>query len=219
MIRQLMTGAIAAILLSATTASAATLSLIGTGQTQLVTGNDIVPSLNSQTINFIDGAAKTASNGLFLDTTGGAEVTYTFLGGEAGHRNFAAVNGRREFFNNGGRETAAGTEVSITQSVSGLLDFAFGTTAPSWARGIFQNNGLARTRSDSIDPYNFAMGFVQLSATAFYVLFDDIAAGDRDFDDMAIRIDVAAVPLPAGGLLLLSGLGGALLLRRRKKLI
>jgi hypothetical protein len=213
MIKKFIASVITAVILTASAATAATLSLHGTGQMQQVTGNDILPGLNNTSINFIDGASKTSSNGLFLDASGDTSVTYTFLGGEAGHRNFSAVIGDLEFFNRGALETSAGAQTTVTQNGSGFLDFAFGTYAPFWAIGLFNNDGIAIPHSS-----NFAMGFVQISATAFYVLFDDIASGDRDFDDMAVRIDVAPVPLPAGALLLLSALGGALLLRKRPEL-
>lgn len=212
-IKRFFTGAIAAVVLTASTATAATLSLYGTGQTHNVTGNDILPGVNNTSIDFIDGASKTSNNGLFLNASGDTSVTYTFLGGEAGHRNFSAVVGDFEFFNRGIFATSAGAQATVTQQSSGFLDFAFGTYAPLWAVGLFNNDGTAVPNSS-----NFAMGFVQISATAFYVLFDDIASGDRDFDDMAMRIDVAPVPLPAGGLLLLSALGAALLLRRQSKM-
>lgn len=214
MFKKFLTGVVASVMLTASAASAATLSLYGAYPMHSVLGNDVLPELNNSSIQMIDGQQKSVNNGLFLNVAGNAaEITYTFLGAEAGHRNVAVISGDGEFFNRGANQTLVGTQVKATQYVSGFLDFAFGTYRPYWARGLFNNDGVANQTSE-----HYAMGFVQISASAFYVLFDDIAWGDRDFDDMAMRIDVAAVPLPAGGLLLLSALGGALVLRKRKKL-
>ncbi|MEL6838754.1 MAG: VPLPA-CTERM sorting domain-containing protein [Pseudomonadota bacterium] len=212
MIKRVLVGVATAVLLSVSAASAATLNFVGTGQTHSVTGNDIDASFNTS-IDIITGDQKTLGNGLYLDVGAGpAEVTYTYLGAEAGNSNFAAVIGGGIFFNRGGLRSTPGEQVTVTQETSGLLDFAFGTYSPLRAIGLFLNNGVAFPGSS-----NFAMGFIQIDVNSFYVLFDDIARGDRDFDDIAVRIDVAPVPIPAGGLLLLSALAGALVLRRRTK--
>jgi hypothetical protein len=148
---------------------------------------------------------------LFLDIVGSAaEITYTFLGAEAANSNFSSSGTSLMFDNRGPDFTAVGTQFTATQLVSGFLDFAFGTYAPAWAVGFFNNAGFANA-----DSSEYAMGFVGVSATTFYVLFDDIAQGDRDFDDLVIQIDVAAVPLPAGVLLLLSAFGAAMVFRKR----
>ena len=107
-----------------------------------------------------------------------------------------------------------GRNQTSIQHVSGFLNFAFGKYRSDWARPLFNNDGAANRGVEQ-----YAMGFAKKNARTSYTLFDNTARrGGRGFGDKVMRIDVAAVPLPAGGLLLLSALGGALVLRRRTKL-
>lgn len=56
------------------------------------------------------------------------------------------------------------------------------------------------------------------SVNRFYLALDDGGGSpDDNHDDIIIRVDVAPIPLPAGGLLLMGGLAGFAALRRRKK--
>ena len=133
------------------------------------------------------------------------------MGYEAGNRNFAVMLEGGVFSNRGSNSSHVGQQVTTYQETRGLLNFAFGTLAPINSIGVFLNNALAYPASP-----NFAIGFSRIDADSFYILFDDIAAGDRDFDDLVMRIDVAAIPLPAGALLLLSALFGLGAMRRRQ---
>ena len=215
---------IAVLAMTAGAANAATLSLVGATTTYAIDdfagsttknnievgGVQIAP--DGTVLDIIIGDVKDGTNGLSL-TGGPARVTYTYLGKEAGNSNYAADIGGIFFDTD---TTAKGTTFETTASVDGLLDFAFGTSAPAGSTGTFLNNGVA-TATGGGSLYDFAIAYIKISDTSFYALFDDIKEGDRDFDDLAMRIDVAPIPLPAGGLLLVSGLAGAAALRRRKK--
>ncbi len=212
--KHILTTALAALVASATMASAATLSLVGDLQVQEVKKNDIknLPvTINGTQLQFISGDRKTVSNGLSL--SGPARVTYTYLGFEAGNTNYALTmgTGAVSFANKGTGTSSVGDATTIFQA-GGLLNFAFGTSAPASSVSLFKNAGTADPASA-----NYAVGYRRLSDTSFLAFFDDIAGGDRDFDDLAVRIDVAAVPLPAGGLLLVGGLAGLAAFKRRRK--
>ncbi len=213
MIKRSILSILTILIFSTTAVSAATLNFFGTGQTHLVTRNDVSNQFNT-TIDIITGDQKTTQNGLFLELASGpAAVTYTYLGAEAGNSNFSASMDGQMFNNRGSDVSVVGEQITTIQQTSGLLNFAFGTFAPVNAIGKFLNNALAYPASPE-----FAMGFARIDANSFFVLFDDIASGDRDFDDLVMRIDVAPVPLPAGALLLLSALAGAFMMQRRSQI-
>lgn len=225
MIKDFIVTTAVAVVLSAGTAGAATLNLLGSGQTSTIDDFSSATSKNNikvggvsiaphgTVLDIITGDVKDATNGLEL-IGGPARITYTYLGSEAGNSNFGAQIGTTNFTNGPGG-SSIGDSITVTQALDGLLDFVFGTTAPASAVGEIMNNGGATAAVGNL--YDFAIGYIKISDTSFYALFDDIAQGDRDFDDLALRIDVAPIPLPAGGLLLITGLGGMAALRRRKK--
>lgn len=191
----------------ASAASAASLSLIGGGyQNQVLANYDLMPDLDGETVSFLTGAVKDNTNGLAV--SGPARVTYTYLGSEAGNTNFSASIGGAWILT---QASAIGTTFTNTVMSGGLLDFLFATTAPATSIGQIINNGGANPNSSS-----FAIGYYQ-DGNSWYALFDDIRTGDRDFDDFALKIDVAPIPLPAAGFLLLGGLGALGAVARRRK--
>lgn len=192
--------------LSAGVASATTLSFDGATDSVVISNNNLGLGLNGETIDFITGDLKDDTNGLSVDT--GAVVTYTYLGFEADNSNFVSNSSGTPGFING--VSSVGDMITVTQG-PGLLQFAFGTSAPADAVGFFDNAGTADPASSA-----YAIGAIQLSSTAFLVLFDDIAANNRDFDDIGVLVKVAPIPLPAAGILLAAALGGLGLYGRRR---
>ena len=205
--------AMAVVGVTAISAAAATLSLAGSGyNTQALGSNyDLVQGAGGS-ISFLTGTAKNGSNGLQITGAGAPfSVTFTYIGFEAGNTNYSANIGGTIFLNKGPGASAAGASVTFSQLATGLIDFSFGTSAPAGSVGVIANNGVA----NPVSP-NYAIGYKIISATSAFVYFDDIASGDRDFDDLVMKIDIAAVPVPAAGFLLLGALGGLAALRRRK---
>ena len=149
--------------------------------------------------------ADSLNEGLLLDGT--ATLVFTFLGKEAGFNNlFKLVVGDQLLFTNGSAIGSTTGPLSISP-IGGFLPFKF------------VSNGIDDVVNGSVSSAG-ALGtiaFKLLSATtntaSFLALFNDGGGPDADYDDMVIRIDAIrdsqqVVPLPAGLLLLLSGLAG-----------
>ena len=108
-------------------------------------------------------------------------------------------------FQNFAPATAVGDSATIIAG-SGLLDFSFGTVSPA---GTIANNGGATGTGP------MSIGYAS-DGTSWYAFFDD-SGRHTDFDDLVFRIDVAPVPVPAAGFLLLGGLGALVAASRRRR--
>jgi hypothetical protein len=147
-----------------------------------------------------------------LTTVGQVHLTFTAIGAESGLNNSFSVAGLgtlSETSNFGyplvDLLTTAGSG-SLAGVFSGLLDgllsfsnFATNVNPGSGEFGVFAQGGAGEH-------------------SVFFLAFDDNGAGpDDNHDDFLIRVNV--VPLPAGGLLLIGGLGALAAIRRRRKLV
>lgn len=215
----------AALFLSPSAASAVTLSLAGSGYTNYTLGSgfnlDEIAGYaalaggvgTGSQVQVLYSNNQTMGNGLTVDAP--SYVTYTYLGKEAGFSNSLKFStGNTTLFNTGSSVLGA---VSGPYSIlAGLLPFMFTSSGDNKLANVF-NDGLASAGMN--------LAYYLLSATSALVFLDDFGAGpDRDFDDIGIRIDVAAlssapslVPLPAGLPLLAAGLAFLSFMGWRKK--
>ena len=162
-----------------------------------------------------------------LALTGAApawEVTWTFLGSEAGFRNAFLVAGGLAFDN---RASAVGDTFTAVVG-AGVLDFAFATVDPAGAQGVGNVENAPRGGARLA---NFAVlaapGLVpalplqvpaQLTGRFDAILGFNDRAADADFDDLVVGVRVAPIPEPGEWALMLGGLAvvGAAASRRRR---
>ncbi len=146
------------------------------------------------------------STGFGLKLNDMADITFTYLGKEAGNLN--VLFGTSQIFSTGaGEVNSALTLTGVTADANGFLPFSFtsaGATVATNGGPYSGNSAIAfKVLQDGID-------YVKV-----LVMLDDPGA-DSDYDDMVLQIEaradkdgnIATTPLPGGVMLLLSGLAG-----------
>jgi MYXO-CTERM domain-containing protein len=130
--------------------------------------------------------------GASLMLQGPATLSFTLVGFEASYNNLFLA-GNQVLRNSIDGQSALGDSFSFKQTSSGAIDFGFLSNGKGW---LWDNGSvvtglmLSRDRSEAL------------------ILFNDNYLGDRDFDDMVIRVSISPVPEPESALLWLAGLAG-----------
>ena len=127
---------------------------------------------------------------LLLDAP--ATLTFTLAGFEASYNNAFVAEGQR-LDNKVNGSSALGTAFSFAQLTAGALDFGF------------LSNGMSPLLGNGNQQTGLILSTDRREAL---IVFNDSFRGDRDFDDMVIRVAIAPVPEPESALLWLAGLAG-----------
>jgi hypothetical protein len=142
-----------------------------------------------------------------------SSLTFTFFGREAGAFNSSFEDGLGSVLNS---TSAVGTS-HVTGAVSAASPLAFKFTSTFGSGTSVVNGGLANGAGIAflLSPFNDSV---------VWAFFDDgggdkaykCATGDCDYDDLVIRVQAAAIPLPLPAFLLLGALGSLAAFKRRK---
>lgn len=148
-------------------------------------------------------------------------VTFTLVGAESSFNNTLLFDGVDII------AEAIGAAQVATPMLTGLLDGGLGLNqyVTNFTGGdlasllSFQVNAAGPSFDATDHEFGvFADSSMINNLSVFFLALDDNGNDvDDNHDDIIVRVDLTAVPIPASGLLLLAGLGGLAAVRRRQK--
>jgi hypothetical protein len=179
--------------------------VIGGKATDMVSFENIV---TTDYASELTGLATQYDVGAKLWLMGSSDVTFTFVGKEASYIDSFFVSNKFEFDNK--------------TSIVDVTSFTTSITYKNVKSGTVLNFGFKSQNGD--DFYKNGSKNIGLMTntnhTSVLALFNDAYKGDKDFDDMGVKISlgsVSPVPEPESYALLLAGLGliGTVVVRRK----
>lgn len=219
------------------TAGALALSLAGTASAATLT-------INGGTAGTVPGGVKNGNNALIplglapsafgpyegfygaqigLTTNTKAKIKYTLLGWEASYINTFTSDGDSFGSDGTGKKVgiwnAAGLASFVNTTLPGLLGFTFETDGGSGPTLSVSNGTNTVPTKNKVNFFASVVGDpTATEGNSLYLFFDDDGnTQDDNHDDLVVRVDVAAVPVPAAGFMLFGALGGLAAVRRRRK--
>ncbi len=148
-----------------------------------------------------------------LALTKKTKLLFTYLGKDAGYRNLSFGILGADLFDT--KLSDVGDKVFQSALSGGLLELLFKTSGGGTPGEIANGTGTGSV--------GLSLAYsISADGKTAYAFFDDGGSApglkgdiDLDYDDLAFSI--SAIPVPAGGLLLISGLGALAAVRRRKQ--
>ena len=193
-------------LIASLSANAAFVISGGASEPRPITGNDFNGDLSGEGISNMTTGAQ-----LSVDTDG--FVTFYYLAAESGYTNSFNSGSNTITEHNESFKWDGWSSFTISVAANEILDFSF-TSATAHALTPVDN-----ASSTSLEGLGI-MTMTDGDMSELVLAYNDnaLGTGDADYDDMLVRAEFSAVPVPAAVWLFGSGLLGLIGIARRRKL-